>query len=385
MVDLSRIYFMTTSWFGAGALDRLPLTLSELGIKRPMLVADAGLVAAGLVDRALDAMSPAPVVTFLETPPNPTQDACVIAAGLFRAAGADGIVALGGGSPIDLAKAVALLGTHSGALADYDVTRTDPGAGSAAITTACAPVIAVPTTAGTGSEVGRAAVISTGQDAKLILLSQYLVPRTALVDPVLAVGLPRAMTAGAGMDAFSHCIEGFLAPNRNPPARAVALDGVRRIWDAIERACTDGTDMQARSDMAMGSLQGGMSMANGLGAVHAMSHAVGGIASLGLHHGTLNAVLLPPVLRHNLGDRNAAADLDKLAAALSLPAGSALPGAITALNQRLGLPASLRAMGVSPDLIPMLADKAVADFTSRTNCRPMTRADYLRLFEEALT
>ncbi len=379
---------MTTSWFGAGAVQRLALTLREAGITRPMLVADQGLHRAGVVDQVLAALDRPPVAQFLDTPANPTAQACLQAAQMYRDSGADGVIALGGGSPIDLAKAVALLGTHHGALADYDVTSAT---GPAAITRDCAPVIAIPTTAGTGSEVGRAAVISTAADTKLILLSPHLVPRTALVDPCLAISLPPALTAGAAMDAFCHCIEGFLAPNHNPPAQAVALDGVRRIMGAVQRACDDGNDLAARSDLAMGSLQGGMAMANGLGAVHAMSHAAGGIAALGLHHGTLNAVLLPLVMQHNL--EQIAARATPLAAPLAAPLANAMglaratdiPDAIRAMNHSLGLPASLAHMGVTRDMVARLADKAAADFTSKTNCCAMTRADYLHLFEKALS
>lgn len=380
MTDLSRIHFMTTSWFGAGALQRLALTLREAGITRPMLVADQGLRKAGVVDQVLAALDHPPVAQYLDTPPNPTAEACMQAAQMFRDSGADGVIALGGGSPIDLAKAVALLGTHHGALADYDVTRPT---GSQAITRDCAPVIAIPTTAGTGSEVGRAAVISTADDTKLILLSLHLVPHITLVDPNLAISLPKSLTAGAAMDAFCHCIEGFLAPNYNPPAQAVALDGVRRIMAAVQRACDDGTDLGARSDLAMGSLQGGMAMANGLGAVHAMSHAVGGISALGLHHGTLNAVLLPLVMQHNL--EQVATRAAPLAAAMGLARAADIPDAIRALSHGIGLPASLCDMGVAPDMSAKLADKAAADFTSKTNCRAMTRDDYQHLFEKALS
>lgn len=379
MTDLSRIHFMTTSWFGPGALSRLALTLREVGIRRPMLVADQGLLKAGVVEQVLAAVHDDPVAQFLETPANPTAAACMLAAQMFRDSGADGLIALGGGSPIDLAKAVALLGTHRGRLADYDVASAT---GSQAISRDCAPIIAIPTTAGTGSEVGRASVISTDEDTKLILLSLNLVPRITLVDPRLAISLPKSLTAGAAMDALCHCIEGFLAPNHNPPAQVVALDGVRRIIPAVQRACDDGNDLAARCDLAMGSLEGGMAMANGLGAVHAMSHAVGGISALGLHHGTLNAVLLPPVMRHNL--EQAAARAQPLADAMGLEHPQDIPDAISAISRRIGLPASLSDMGVGPDMCAKLADKAAADFTSKTNCRAMTQDDYQRLFERVL-
>ncbi len=378
MAALSRLYFMTTTCFGAGALARLPATLAEAGIARPMLVADRGVEAAGLLARLLDALGREPAAIFLDTPANPTEAAAEAAARIYAGAQADGLLALGGGSAIDLAKAVAILGPGHGPLAAYEFVR--PG-GPAPLPATVAPLVAVPTTAGTGSEVGRATVISTAEDRKLIVVDPKLLPRATLADPTLAASLPPALTAGSGMDAFAHCVEGFLAPNYNPPARAVALDGARRIFRALPRAVADGADEEARADMTMASLEGGMAMANGLGAVHAASHAVGGIHRLKAHHGTLNAILLPHVIRFNTEAGHA--DAAPLAEALGL-APADLPDAVARLCEAIGLPTRLSAMGVTADMVPALAERAAADFTARTNPRPAGTAEYERLIREAL-
>lgn len=381
---MGRLYFLTTTYFDPGATARLKEVLAEAGSSRPLLVTDRGVVAAGLVDHLYARSGLAALPQFEETPGNPDEAAVMKALAVYRESGADGVVALGGGSSIDLGKAVALLAHQPGPLSRYDDLG---GAGTRPIGPAVAPLVALPTTAGTGSEVGRAAVISTnpgpGERArKLIVRSSHLLPRVSLADPELTLGLPPAITAGSGMDAFAHCLEGFLAPNDNPPAAAVALDGMARIWRALPRAMADGSDLEARSAMMMGSLEGGMSMANGLGAVHALSHALGALHDLQLHHGTLNAVVLPAVLRFNrpaVGGR-----YPRVLAALGLPETADLAEEIAAFNARLGLPPGLAAMGVTEDLLPGLAPAAAGDATSRTNPRPATAEDYRGLLEAAL-
>ncbi|WP_202913113.1 iron-containing alcohol dehydrogenase [Acuticoccus sediminis] len=275
MDTLCRLYFLTDTVLGFGALRELSPAMRAAGISRPFLVADRGIAAAGLTDRIVEAMDTPPVATFLDTPANPTKAACEAAARAYVENEADGVVAVGGGSPIDLAKAVLVLATHDGAFESYDAVA----GGTALIDgTRLPPLIAVPTTAGTGSEVGQSAVISVPGERKYILRHPGLKPRTAISDPDLTLSLPRAMTVGSGMDAMTHCIEGFLSPRPNPPAEAVALDGLRRIWNHLERAAADGDDREARWHLLMGSAEGGMAMTNGLGAVHAMSHAAGGAA-----------------------------------------------------------------------------------------------------------
>jgi alcohol dehydrogenase class IV len=232
---MARITYLTGIEFGPGALTTLPDTLSELGITRPLLVADKGVVAAGLAERALSHL-PAGTPVFDGTPPNPSEGAVNAALAQYRAGGRDGVVAIGGGSPIDLAKGVALLATHPGDLEHYAMIY----GGLERITKAVAPVIAIPTTAGTGAEVGRAALLTLEDGRKLGFISPHLIPKRAICDPELTTGLPPRLTAATGLDALSHCIETFSSPRFNPPAEAIALDGAGRIWRNLEVACSDG-------------------------------------------------------------------------------------------------------------------------------------------------
>src|SRR4051794_2347500 len=217
---MALITYLTTIEFDSGAVAGLPKALAGLGIRRPLLVSDQGAAAAGLVERITAALGAAPAASFLDTPSNPTEEALDAALALYRANGCDGLVALGGGSPIDLAKGIALMATHDGPLDHYAAIL----GGVPRITPAVAPVVAVPTTAGTGSEVGRAALITLRDGRKLGFISPHLIPKLALCDPDLTLGLPPRLTAATGMDALAHCIETFLSSRINPPADAIALD-----------------------------------------------------------------------------------------------------------------------------------------------------------------
>lgn len=376
-MTVSTILYLTTIEFGSGAVGKLPEALAALAISRPLIVSDKGVSAAGLVER-IAGLCPNGAPVFLETPPNPTEAAVQAALAVYRDGGCDGVVAIGGGSPIDLAKGVALLATHAGPLGPYAAIR----GGLARITSAVAPVVAVPTTAGTGSEVGRAALITLADGSKLGFISPHLIPKRAICDPDLTLGLPPGLTAATGLDALSHCIETFCSPRANPPAEAIALDGAGRIWRNLERACAHGSDLEARTELMMGALEGGLTFQKGLGAVHALSHALGGLAQPVLHHGTLNAILMPPVLRFNapvLGDKSA-----RLAFAMGLPEGVDLADELDRLNRRLGIPAGLRTLGVPPNVLPEIVAKALADHSHATNPRPATSDDYSRLLDEVM-
>ena len=372
------ITYLTTIRFEHGALRHIAREASEVGIFRPLVVTDPGIARNGLLDRVLDALRPLEAQVYAETPSNPTEDAVEAAARLYRESGADGVVAVGGGSSIDLAKGVALLATHVGPLEQYAAILN----GLPLITDAVAPVIAVPTTAGTGSEVGRAALLTLRDGRKLGFISPHLIPKRAICDPDLTIGLPQGLTAATGMDALTHCIETYLSPKVNPPADAIALDGAGRAWRWIERAVADGADKQGRWEMMMASLEGGLTFQKGLGAVHAMSHPLGGLKAPVLHHGTLNAVILPAVLRFNAPA--AAEKYATLRQAFGLPADADLADAIESLNRRLGLPPGLRAIGVTEEMLPAMVKGAVADHSSASNPRPATAEDYRRLFEEAM-
>ena len=306
------INYLTTIHFGTGALASVSDTMRDLGISKPLIVSDRGIAASGLLEKLKAQLRPE-ATYFLDVPTNPTESAVKEALHAYRDGGCDGIVAFGGGSPIDLAKGVALLAAHSGDLEQYAAIL----GGVARITAAVAPLIAIPTTAGTGSEVGRAALITLDDERKLGFISPYLIPRRAICDPELTLGLPPHLTAATGLDALSHCIETYLSPRINPPADAIAIDGFARLWNALPAAFADGSDIDARSEVMMGALQGGLTFQKGLGAVHALSHALGGLKALKLHHGTLNAILMPPVLRWNADA--AARKIARLEAAIGLP------------------------------------------------------------------
>ncbi|MFA7558777.1 MAG: iron-containing alcohol dehydrogenase, partial [Hydrogenophaga sp.] len=260
---MAQILYVTNILIEPGALGQLTPECEKHGIRRPLLVTDAGVRAAGLLDRAIAALAGLPYAVFDQTPSNPTEAAVRAAAAIFREQRCDGLVALGGGSAIDCAKGVAIAVSHDGPLKTYATIE----GGSPRITAAVPPLIAIPTTAGTGSEVARGAIVIVDDGRKLGFHSWHLVPRTALLDPDLTLGLPPLLTAATGMDAIAHCMETFMAPAFNPPADGIALDGLRRGWMHIERATRDGQDREARLNMMSASMQGAMAFQKGLGCV----------------------------------------------------------------------------------------------------------------------
>ncbi|MBL8360633.1 MAG: iron-containing alcohol dehydrogenase [Rubrivivax sp.] len=374
---MARILYLTQIDIDPGVVRLLPQECERLGIARPLVVTDAGVRAAGVLDLALTPLQGRPHAVFDQTPGNPTESAVRAAAAAYRREGCDGLIAVGGGSSIDLAKGVAIAATHEGPLVTYATIE----GGSPKIGAHVAPLIAVPTTAGTGSEVARGAILIVEDGRKLGFHSWHLMPKAALLDPELTVGLPPMLTAATGMDAIAHCIEAFLAAGPNPPADGIALDGLTRGWAHIERATRDGRDLEARWHMMSASMQGALAFQKGLGCVHSLSHSLGG-ANPRLHHGTLNAMFLPAVVRFNAAAESVRAErrLQRMALAMGLPGcdaqGTEIAEAIQAMNARLGLPTGLRAMGVTESLFDRVIDGALADHCHKTNPREATRDDY---------
>ncbi|MBL0945935.1 MAG: iron-containing alcohol dehydrogenase [Hydrogenophaga sp.] len=375
---MPQILYVTNIVIDFGALAQLQAECERIGMGRPLVVTDAGVKAAGLLDRLLAALPGLRPVVFDQTPSNPTEAAVRAAADLYRSQGCDGLIALGGGSAIDCAKGVAIAATHEGPLKTYATIE----GGSPRITAAVPPLIAVPTTAGTGSEVARGAIIIVDDGRKLGFHSWHLVPRTALLDPELTLGLPPLLTAATGMDAIAHCMETFMSAAFNPPADGIALDGLRRGWAHIERATRNGNDREARLNMMSASMQGAMAFQKGLGCVHSLSHSLGGINPR-LHHGTLNAVFLPAVIGFNAATESMQKEqrLQRMAEAMGLGSIGDVAEAVRDMGARLGLPPGLRAMGVDPGVFDRVIDGALADHCHKTNPRLATPEDYREMLE----
>ena len=370
------IYYVTQVQFDYGAVKLLRLECERVGITRPLVVTDPGVKAAGVLQKALDALAPLPVAVFDQTPSNPTEAAVRAAVSVYRANRCDGLVAVGGGSSIDCAKGVAIAATHDGPLTHYATIE----GGSSRITDKAVPLIAVPTTSGTGSEVARGAILIVDDHRKLGFHSWHLVPKTAICDPELTLGLSPKLTAATGMDAIAHCMETFMASAFNPPADGIALDGLQRGWAHIERATLDGSDREARFNLMSASMQGAMAFQKGLGCVHSLSHSLGGVDPR-LHHGTLNAMFLPAVVAFN-GEAESVRNeqrLQRMSQAMGLQSGSDIPAAVRDMNARLGLPSGLAEMGVQRDWYDRIIAGALADHCHKTNPRIASREEYEEL------
>jgi 4-hydroxybutyrate dehydrogenase len=344
-----------------GAIKALPEELAVLGITRPLLLSDQGLARCGVLDRAREAVRGRnDMIVFDEVPENPTVAGVHRAIEIYRREHCDGIVALGGGSVLDTAKAVAVLAGHPGPVTNY-MGKPER------ITHKVAPLIAVPTTAGTGSEASRGAGIHPDAESRSNgLNSPYIVPRVAICDPDLTASLPPHLTAGTGMDALTHCIEAFVTTTDNPAGKALALDGMRHVVAFIERAVKDGADREARKGMMMAALEGGMAIQMGLGPGHAIAGATG---DQGLHHGMLVTIAMPSVMR--LLAPHASEQMEVIARTLGAKPGESAADAVEALSARVGIPPSLRALGYrGGDLDDMAADCAKSHFLGRSPYRP---------------
>ena len=371
--------FLNTCIFDHGAIQKLPGVLRGNGVSKPFIITDPGIKAAGILDTVIEAIGSEPGGVFSDTVANPTEDQAIDVTARYKDAGADGIIALGGGSSMDLAKAVGLLASHGGKLETYAAM-----VGGSKLIKKLPPLIAIPTTAGTGSEVSIGMITTLNNGRKETFASPNLVPTVAICDPDLTFGLPKMMTAATGMDAVTHCIEAVLVPMSNPPAEGIGYDGLTRaVGDGwLRRAVEDGSDPDARWNMMMASYEGALAFTKGLGSVHALSHAAGRLHEKRLHHGTLNAIFLPHLLRFNEG----AADdkYGRLRFAMGLKEGASLADAIQRLNSDIGIPSTLKEIGLEASDGPGVVEYALADLAHRTNAKPATQADYERIYETAL-
>lgn len=373
--------------FGPGAIRQIAELAAGLGIRRPLVVTDRGVAKCGLLERVTTPLKQAGLewATFDGVEGNPTEASVYPGLDIYRQQRSDGVLALGGGSALDAGKAIRLTATHDRPLEDYDDLRN----GAERISGKLPPMVAIPTTAGTGSEVGRSAVITlkaTGR--KTVIFSPYLIPSLAIADPELTLDLPPHLTAATGMDALTHNLEAYLALGFHPMCDAIALQGVETVHRHLRAAVEDGRNLEARSGMMVAAIMGAVAFQKGLGAVHSLAHPLSTVA--GMHHGLTNAILLPHVMRFNLPA--AQARLVRVAGALGVDtrglaaeaAARAAIAAIEKLNTDIGIPRCLRDAGVQENMIPVMVPLAMEDGCRLLNPRPTTREDLERLYRQAL-
>lgn len=374
-------HYPTPMRFGAGRITELADACKLAGISKPLLVTDRGLAGMEITARTLDILDAAGLgrAIFSEVDPNP--NGANVEAGLkvYRDGGFDGVVAFGGGSGLDLGKVLAFMAGQTRPVWDFEDigdwwTRADPAG--------IHPIVAVPTTAGTGSEVGRAGVITNEEThEKKIIFHPKMLPSVVICDPELTVGMPKAITAGTGLDAFAHCVEAFSSPFYHPMSQGIALEGMRLVKDYLPRAYADGTDLEARAHMMSAAAMGATAFQKGLGAIHALSHPIG--ANFHTHHGTTNAVCMPAVLKFN---RPAIEDrFDKVAAYLAIDGGfEGFCGFVDEFNASLGIPKTLTELGVTNPDIDALTKAALSDPSTGGNPVEMTYDNTRALLESLL-
>lgn len=376
---------LTANWsyptavrFGAGRISELPDACKAAGISRPLLITDKALASLPITAQTLDIMDAAGLgrAIFTEVDPNPNEKNLAAGIEVFKAGGHDGVIAFGGGSALDLGKLVAFMPGQTRPVWDFeDIGDWWMRADADAI----APIIAVPTTAGTGSEVGRAGVLTNSEThIKKIIFHPKLLPAVTICDPELTVGMPAAITAGTGMDAFAHCLEAYSSPNFHPMSHGIALEGLRLVNEYLPRAYRDGTDIEARAQMMAAAAMGAVAFQKGLGAIHSLSHPIG--AHYGKHHGTTNAVLMPMVLKFNrveIEDRIAAA-----AAYLGIEGGfDGFYDRVLELRKELGIPANLTEFDIPKENLDKLAQEALDDPSTGSNPVKLTLENTRALLE----
>jgi 4-hydroxybutyrate dehydrogenase len=370
--------FPTTVVFGNGSIATLGDHIKRIGATRALVVCDPGVVKAGIAERVKKVLEGAgiPASVFDKVDPNPIEPNVVDGVAAYKAHNADVIVSVGGGSPLDVGKLVALKVTHDRPLADYD----DATGGDRFITSNIPPIINVPTTAGTGSEVGRSGVVTlkaTGR--KTVIFSPYLMAKAAILDPELTVSMPPRITAATGFDALTHCIEAYLSLGDHPMADGIALSGIELCAKHLPRAVEAGADLVARGAMMKAAMMGAVAFQKGLGVCHSLAHPLS--SEKNLHHGLANALCLPAVCDFNnvaVPDR-----IERVRRLVDLTSTS-LSNALRAMREKIGLPNGLSAEGVTKGDIPKLADKAMEDACKALNPRTVTRDDIVKLYELSL-
>ena len=379
---------LTANWsyptaikFGAGRIAELPAACAQAGITKPLLVTDRGLAALPVTESTIAVLEKAGIDCglFSDVDPNPNERNLAAGVAAYNAGGYDGVIAFGGGSGLDLGKCVAFMAGQSRPVWDFEDigdwwTRADADA--------IAPIVAVPTTAGTGSEVGRAGVLTNSEThEKKIIFHPKMLPAVVICDPELTVGMPKAITAGTGLDAFAHCVEAFSSPHYHPMSQGIALEGMRLVIEYLPRAYADGSDLEARAQMMSAAAMGATAFQKGLGAIHAMSHPIGAV--FGTHHGTTNAVCMPAVLKFNadaIRER-----FDKAAGYLGIEGGfDGFCAFVDEFNASLGAPKGLTALGVTEESIPELVKGAIKDPSCGGNPVELTEKNLEALFRDAM-
>ena len=367
---------LTANWsyptairFGAGRISEIAEACMAAGITKPLLITDRGLAGMDITQRTLDLIDAAGLgrAMFSDVDPNPTEVNAQAGVAVYREGGHDGVIAFGGGSGLDLGKVVAFLAGQSRPIWDFEDigdwwTRADADA--------IAPIVAVPTTAGTGSEVGRASVITNSETAeKKIIFHPKILPSVVICDPELTVGMPPFITAGTGLDAFAHCVEAFCSPHYHPMSQGMALEGMRLVKDYLPRAYKDGTDIEARAQMMSAAAMGATAFQKGLGAIHALSHPIGAIYHT--HHGTTNAVCMPAVLQFNRPEIEA--KIAQAARYLDIDGGfDGFCAFVDDLNASMGIPKTLKGLGVENPDVDRIVAGALIDPSTGGNPVKMT-------------
>ncbi|MEP1965020.1 iron-containing alcohol dehydrogenase [Tateyamaria sp.] len=368
--------YPTSIRFGAGRISEIADACAVAGIKKPLLITDRGLASMDITTKTLDLLEAAGLgrAMFSDVDPNPNEKNAAAGVKAYRNGGHDGVVAFGGGSGLDLGKLVAFMAGQTRPLWDFEDigdwwTRADSDA--------IAPIVAVPTTAGTGSEVGRASVISNSetQQKKIIFHPKFL-PSVVICDPELTVGMPNFITAGTGLDAFAHCVEAFCSPHYHPMSQGMALEGMRLVKEYLPRAYADGTDIEARAHMMSAAIMGATAFQKGLGAIHALSHPIGAIYHT--HHGTTNAVCMPAVLRFNKSAITGV--MGDAANYLGISGGyDGFCGYVDELNALMGVPKNLAGLGIENPDVERIVDGALIDPSTGGNPVEMTKENTTEL------